>query len=136
MYSEHVSGIGVLSSHGEELVGNISVSDLRCLAPGLFWALLLPVKDFLAKRPLLTQVQLDTAQVWTLLNAVHGQSTCYHACHELSVDNASAAMFHLLVVAVQSDKLNGHMVTSTHQTGDCDFHVRCLFQRTMLADLM
>eukprot|EP00877_Chromochloris_zofingiensis_P006373 jgi/Chrzof1/198/Cz01g06220.t1 len=62
MYSEHVSGIGVLSSHGEELVGNISVSDLRCLAPGLFWALLLPVKDFLAKRPLLTQVQLDTAQ--------------------------------------------------------------------------
>ena len=54
------SGAAVVDSRGS-LAGNLSVSDLRCLAPGLFAALLLPVKDFLTNRPLLMEVQLETS---------------------------------------------------------------------------
>lgn len=44
-------------------VGNLSKSDARCLAPGLFWTLALPLREFLRRRPLLTAVQQETAQL-------------------------------------------------------------------------
>ena len=59
-----MSGLAVVStSTHPTLLANLSASDLRCLAPGLFSSLLLPLEEFLEQRPLLAAVQLETAQV-------------------------------------------------------------------------
>jgi hypothetical protein len=44
-------------------VGNLSASDLRCLAPGLFSELLAPLAVFLADRPLLYEILGTTSEV-------------------------------------------------------------------------
>lgn len=63
MYREGVSGVAVVDDAGR-LVGNLSNSDLRCLAlPGFFSALMLPLKSFLDERPLLQMVQREVAKV-------------------------------------------------------------------------
>lgn len=62
MRDEGVSALAVVDEAGH-LTGNLSASDLRCLAPGLFAALLLPVDEYLSKRPLLQRVQAELRSV-------------------------------------------------------------------------
>ena len=46
-HAKGVSGVAVTGARGE-LAGHLSASDVRCLRPGVFSQLLLPVRDFLA----------------------------------------------------------------------------------------
>jgi CBS domain-containing protein len=64
MYELRVSAMAVVDEAGR-LTGNLSASDLRCLAPGLFAALLLPVEEYLSKRPLLQRAQEELRAVRT-----------------------------------------------------------------------
>lgn len=50
MVAKGVSGVAILERGSGNLVGHLGASDLRCLAPGVFSRLLLPVRDFLAER--------------------------------------------------------------------------------------
>jgi CBS domain-containing protein len=61
MRAARVPGVAVTDPATGALVGHLSASDARCLAPGTFGALALPVRTFLAERPLLAAAATDTA---------------------------------------------------------------------------
>lgn len=47
MHAKGVSGVAIVGRAGD-LVGHLGASDARCLAPGVFHQLLLPVREFLS----------------------------------------------------------------------------------------
>ena len=61
MRAAGVPGIALTDPDSGALVGHLSASDARCLAPGTFGSLALPVATFLAERPLLAAAATDTA---------------------------------------------------------------------------
>jgi hypothetical protein len=55
------SGVGILGQDGT-LRNHLCATDLKCLAPGSFHTLLMPVDTFLEKKPLLQHMQTEQTQ--------------------------------------------------------------------------